>query len=527
MGRTPWHRTEQEDDDDRIVAESMVRADIVELADRLYPTLSGGEQARTSFARLLAQATPVLMLDEPTAALDIRHQESLLAVAREAAVAGAGVVVVLHDLSLAAAYADRVCVLSHGAVRADGPPAEVLTSELLTEVYAHPVDVIEHAGEPAGRPGPREGRRSRGPPSDPPRRCSRPRSWSPPRRSPTGPSRSRRARVDPTYATTIQVSGSGFQSVKGGHGGIYVFFGTVSAAGGRAPAARPARTTSTCPTARPRTTRASRSTSRSRAPTPRARPNGGTMTSSGSWSTALVVPGADVQGLRPGRQRPHRRLPAGHLRRDHGRCPRRDQREQRDVHPDQGRRAQATAQPTETPTTSATADPTTAPSPSPSPARVGRRRRRPARLPSRSTGPRRSPATCSPSPRPACLAGVQVSAVFDDGAAGAGPFLVGTDGTPRRSHHAAGRHRCRHPRAPSVTAIDDPPSVQLRRPGHRRPSGRRRRAEQCRRRRRAARRLAVRRCGRRPAAGRAGAARVPAAGGARVRLIAWLPQRRW
>lgn len=146
MGRTPWHRTEREDDDERVIAESMERADIVELAERLFPTLSGGEQARTSFARLLAQATPVLMLDEPTAALDIRHQESLLAVAREAASAGAGVVVVLHDLSLAAAYADRICVLSHGTVRADGPPAEVLTSELLSEVYAHPVDVIEHDG---------------------------------------------------------------------------------------------------------------------------------------------------------------------------------------------------------------------------------------------------------------------------------------------------------------------------------------------------------------------------------------------
>jgi len=146
MGRSPWHRTPHEDDDDRVVAESMERADVTDLAQRLYPTLSGGEQARASFARLLAQATPVLMLDEPTAALDIRHQESLLAVAREAARGGAAVVVVLHDLSLAAAYADRICVLSHGSVRADGPPAEVLTSELLTEVYAHPVDVVEHRG---------------------------------------------------------------------------------------------------------------------------------------------------------------------------------------------------------------------------------------------------------------------------------------------------------------------------------------------------------------------------------------------
>jgi iron complex transport system ATP-binding protein len=86
------------------------------------------------------------MLDEPTAALDIRHQESLLAVARSAAKAGAAVVVVLHDLSLAAAYADRICVLSHGRVRANGSPTDVLTSELLTEVYEHPVEVITHDG---------------------------------------------------------------------------------------------------------------------------------------------------------------------------------------------------------------------------------------------------------------------------------------------------------------------------------------------------------------------------------------------
>jgi len=146
MGRSPWHRTEREDDDDRVVAESMERADVTDLADRLYPTLSGGEQARTSFARLLAQETPVLMLDEPTAALDIRHQESLLAVARSAAQAGAAVVVVLHDLSLAAAYADRICVLSRGRVRANGSPTDVLTSALLTEVYEHPVEVITHGG---------------------------------------------------------------------------------------------------------------------------------------------------------------------------------------------------------------------------------------------------------------------------------------------------------------------------------------------------------------------------------------------
>jgi iron complex transport system ATP-binding protein len=146
MGRAPWHRTAAEDDDDLAVDEAMRRAEVAPLALRLYPTLSGGEQARVSFARVLAQTAPVLLLDEPTAALDIRHQEVLLGVAREAAAQGAAVVVVLHDLALAAAYADRVCVLSRGAVVADGPPREVLTDELLTRVYEHSVQVVEVSG---------------------------------------------------------------------------------------------------------------------------------------------------------------------------------------------------------------------------------------------------------------------------------------------------------------------------------------------------------------------------------------------
>lgn len=146
MGRAPWYGTPQADEDDRVVDASMVRADVDAFAERLYPTLSGGEQARVSFARILAQQTAVVFLDEPTAALDIRHQEALLRVARETARAGGTVVLVLHDLSLAAAYADRVCLLSKGRVRADGPPAQVLTSALLTEVYEHPVEVVEYRG---------------------------------------------------------------------------------------------------------------------------------------------------------------------------------------------------------------------------------------------------------------------------------------------------------------------------------------------------------------------------------------------
>ncbi len=148
MGRAPWRRTARSVADEAVVRSAMARTDVEALAERSFPTLSGGEQARTSFARVLAQETPVLLLDEPTAALDIRHQEAVLQIARAAAREGAAVAVVLHDLSLAAAYADRIVVLAGGRVRAVGAPREVLTDDLLTDVYQHPVRVIEHDGCP-------------------------------------------------------------------------------------------------------------------------------------------------------------------------------------------------------------------------------------------------------------------------------------------------------------------------------------------------------------------------------------------
>lgn len=146
MGRSPWHRTERARHDDDVVLAAMARTEVDHLAERLFPTLSGGEQARTSFGRVLAQQAQVVLLDEPTAALDVRHQEALLAAARRLVLRGCAVVVVLHDLALAAAWADRVCVLAGGRVRADGPPREVLTSALLSEVYEHPLEVVDHGG---------------------------------------------------------------------------------------------------------------------------------------------------------------------------------------------------------------------------------------------------------------------------------------------------------------------------------------------------------------------------------------------
>ncbi len=146
MGRSPWRGSDRAADDDEVVLAAMATAEVAHLDARRFPTLSGGEKARTSFARVLAQEPGVLLLDEPTAALDIRHQESVLAEVGRWAGDGAAVVVVLHDLSLAAAYADRVVLLDGGRVRGDGPPHEVLTSALLSEVYRHPVEVVPRPG---------------------------------------------------------------------------------------------------------------------------------------------------------------------------------------------------------------------------------------------------------------------------------------------------------------------------------------------------------------------------------------------
>ncbi|MBB1253041.1 heme ABC transporter ATP-binding protein [Streptomyces sp. OF3] len=164
MGRAPWAGTPAAEDDSRAVAEAMAATEVEGFAERPFSALSGGERARVSLARALAQRTGLLLLDEPTAALDLRHQELVLRICRRRAAAGDAVVVVLHDLGLAAAYADRVAVLSGGRLVADGPPASVLRAELLSEVYRQPVEVLPHPSggaplvvpvRPVGGAGPR------------------------------------------------------------------------------------------------------------------------------------------------------------------------------------------------------------------------------------------------------------------------------------------------------------------------------------------------------------------------------------
>ena len=148
MGRAPWARHPVEEHDDDIVEAAMAETDVARFALRRTTELSGGERARVALARVLAQQTPVVLLDEPTAALDLGHQEQVMLLARRLAAQGRAVGVVLHDLSLAAAHADRIALLHEGRLVAVGPPAEVLTAELVGDVYDLPVRVVEIDGAP-------------------------------------------------------------------------------------------------------------------------------------------------------------------------------------------------------------------------------------------------------------------------------------------------------------------------------------------------------------------------------------------
>jgi iron complex transport system ATP-binding protein len=148
MGRSPWGRTDRFIEDDVAVAEAMAAMDVGHLATRRFTSLSGGEKARVSLARVLAQRTPIVMLDEPTASLDLRHQEDVMRAVRALASAGTAVLVVVHDLSLAAAYADRVAIIAEGTLVAAGPPQQVLTAERVSSVYGLPVDVSLATGRP-------------------------------------------------------------------------------------------------------------------------------------------------------------------------------------------------------------------------------------------------------------------------------------------------------------------------------------------------------------------------------------------
>jgi iron complex transport system ATP-binding protein len=143
LGRSPYFDTELRREDHHAIAASVSRADIETLLDRDYTTLSGGEQQRVQLARVLAQIwrgarsdePRYLLLDEPTSALDLAHQHAMLDTLHALRDDGIGVLAILHDLGLAAAFAERVVALKNGRVIAEGPCERVLCGEVIAETY--------------------------------------------------------------------------------------------------------------------------------------------------------------------------------------------------------------------------------------------------------------------------------------------------------------------------------------------------------------------------------------------------------
>lgn len=155
LGRIPHQQRQSETWDDYEIARNcLARVGLQGYEERNYLTLSGGEQQRVHLARVLAQieSAPhetrpthrLLFLDEPISSLDIAHQHEVLDLAKQLTREGVGVFAILHDLNLAAQYADRIAVLADGQVLADGPPPAVMTQDLLFRAFHHCVLVTQH-----------------------------------------------------------------------------------------------------------------------------------------------------------------------------------------------------------------------------------------------------------------------------------------------------------------------------------------------------------------------------------------------
>lgn len=151
LGRHPHRGRVRLAEQKKAISWAMAAAGVTRFADQECHRLSGGEHHRVHFARVLAQLwTPkrngemrALLLDEPTAGLDLYHQHSILSMARTMASGGVAVIAVLHDLDLAMRYGDHVVVLNHGRVAAAGAPQAVLTKSLIEEVWRMPCDILQ------------------------------------------------------------------------------------------------------------------------------------------------------------------------------------------------------------------------------------------------------------------------------------------------------------------------------------------------------------------------------------------------
>ncbi len=142
LGRSPHLGPWQQPDagDQTIIEGILERTDLLTLRERRYDTLSGGEQARVKLARALVTEADILLADEPVAALDPAHQLDVMDLLQESCAAGRAVIVVLHDLSLAAHYCHRLHLLHQGRTLAQGEPEQVLSAENLQAAYAITLD---------------------------------------------------------------------------------------------------------------------------------------------------------------------------------------------------------------------------------------------------------------------------------------------------------------------------------------------------------------------------------------------------
>ena len=127
-----------------VALDSLQMTDAEDLADRAVDQLSGGERQRVAIAMALAQQTPVILLDEPTANLDLAYQPTIMRLLRDLAEKGRTVITAVHDLTLAGQFCDEVAMVSDGRVAACGRPEETLTAEAIRRVYGAETLVLDH-----------------------------------------------------------------------------------------------------------------------------------------------------------------------------------------------------------------------------------------------------------------------------------------------------------------------------------------------------------------------------------------------
>ena len=143
-----WARQVGDDE----VGAALDAMDLGALSQRTVASLSSGEHTRVELARILTQDTPILLLDEPLTALDVAHQERVMKHLRQLTDSGRAVLVVLHDLNVAAAYANRLVLLRDGSVVGEGTPNDVLEPAVLSDLYGHGMKVVAVDGRPVVLP---------------------------------------------------------------------------------------------------------------------------------------------------------------------------------------------------------------------------------------------------------------------------------------------------------------------------------------------------------------------------------------